>query len=115
MSENERPIVAIDFDGVLNKYHGWRGENILEEPQAGVAYFLRKINKNYDVVIFTCRDIKKVREWLNEYKLSQYIRAVTMTKPHAYVYIDDRAITYNGSYSEVLEKLEEFCVWWDKG
>ena len=109
----DKKIVAIDFDGVLNKYEGWKGENNLSTPQSGVAYFLGKISEDYNIVIFTCRDNRKVREWLEKYKLDQYITAVTMTKPQAYVYIDDRSITYDGSYSKVLEELENFRVWWE--
>lgn len=112
--ETNRKTVAIDFDGVLNNYTGWKGDNDLSTPKSGINYFLKKISDEYDIVIFTCRDMSKVRDWLQTYDLDKYIRAVTMTKPKAYVYIDDRAITYNGHYDEVLEKLETFKTWWEK-
>ncbi|WP_323736285.1 hypothetical protein PXD04_10440 [Methanosphaera sp. ISO3-F5] len=111
---NNKPIVAVDYDGVLNQYEGWKGENHLPQPIKGVEQFLQKLSEEYNVVIFTCRDNKKVREWLREYELDKYVYAVTITKPQAVAYIDDRSIRYDGSYSEVLDQLSGFQTWWEE-
>ena len=111
---NNKPIVAVDYDGVLNQYDGWRGENHLPKPIKGVKYFLQKLSEDYNVVIFTCRDHGAVRRWLQKHGLDDYVYAVTMTKPRAVAYIDDRAICYDGSYSEVLDKLSSFRTWWEE-
>lgn len=107
------PIVAVDFDGVLNRYTGWKGENILFEPQSGVKYFLKKLCEDYDVVIFTCRNTEKVKEWLKEHGLDRYVHGVTENKPKAVAYIDDRAINYDGNYNKVLKQLNNFKTWWE--
>lgn len=112
--KNEYPIIAVDFDGVLNKYKGWEGENKLSVPQSGVKYFLEELNKDYSVIIFTVRDTDKVKEWLIKYELDKYVLHVTDMKPKAVAYIDDRAIKYNGNYGEVLKELEQFKTWWEK-
>lgn len=112
--KNKRIVIAIDFDGVMNKYKGWRGDKVLYKPQANLLKFIRKVYKNYDIVIFTCRDVKTVYAWIDEYNLRDYILSVTNLKPQAFVYIDDRAIRFNGDYEEVLKELKEFKVWWEE-
>lgn len=112
--ETRRPLVALDFDGVMNKYQGWKGENTLYKPQTGLTKFITRIYKDYDIVIYTCRDIKKVYTWLEENHLRDYIIAVSNLKPRAHVYIDDRAITFKGDYEETYKELKEFKAWWEK-
>lgn len=108
-----RLTVAVDFDGVINKYKGWDGENDLSVPQSGVKYFLEELNKEYSVIIFTARDTDKVEEWFKKYELDKYILHITNMKPRAVAYIDDRAINYDGNYKKVLNKLKEFKTWWE--
>ena len=112
--ETEPIYVAVDFDGVLNKYEGWKGENDLSVPQSGVKYFLKKLNENYEVIIFTVRDTDKVKNWLEKHELSKYVIHVTDMKPKAVAYIDDRAINYDGNYEKVLNNLKDFKTWWEK-
>ena len=114
-----RLTVAVDFDGVINKYKGWDGENDLSVPQSGVKYFLEELNKEYSVIIFTARDTDKVEEWFKKYELDKYILHITNMKPRAVAYIDDRAINYDGEdkiemrekEEKVLNKLKEFKTW----
>lgn len=112
--KNKRPLIAIDFDGVMNKYKGWKGEKVLYKPQNNLLNFIRKVYKDYDITVFTCRDVKSVYEWLEEYNIRDYVVAVTNLKPQAVVYIDDRAIRFNGDYEEVLSELKEFKTWWEE-
>ncbi len=53
----KRGIVAIDFDGVLNEYHGWFVDrNATRGPVPGALEFVRRlIDHGYEPVIFTCR------------------------------------------------------------
>lgn len=111
--KGEYPTIAVDFDGVLNKYNGWKGERDLSIPQSGVEYFLKKLNDTYSVIIFTVRDTDYVKEWLIKYKLDKYVFHVTNMKPKAVAYIDDRSINYDGNYEKVLKKLKNFKTWWE--
>ena len=39
-----KPIICIDFDGVLNNYNGYDGDN-LGTPRPGAKEFLEKLSK----------------------------------------------------------------------
>lgn len=111
--DNANPTVAVDFDGVLNKYTGWNGEKDLSVPQSGVKYFLEKLDEEYNIIIFTVRDTDLVCDWLEKYELDKYVIHVTNMKLPAVAYIDDRSINYSGNYKEVLDTLKDFKTWWE--
>ena len=60
----EKPIVCVDFDGVLNDYEGWRGPNYMYKPLPGTKEFLKKLSEKYTVGIFSTRDPFRLRQWL---------------------------------------------------
>lgn len=103
--------VCVDFDGVLNDYHGY-DENDLSTPQIGAKEFITKLQLKYEVVIHTTRDSKKVKYWLKQYEFPPL--KVTNIKQPAVAYIDDRAIRYNSNFNEVLDKLQTFKTHWEK-
>lgn len=106
--------IYIDFDGVLNKYVGWKGSAELFEPQNGAVEFLNKLSQNYEIYIFTTRNPFNIAEWLIKYDLRQYISNITNIKEPAYAYIDDRAIKFEGNYSNILAQLEDFKPYWQE-
>lgn len=105
-------VICVDFDGVLNTYTGYRGDDELFEPKPGAEDFLRVLNQKGTVVIHTARDSQKVKKWLKQYHLDRYIHSVTKEKVPAIVYIDDRAIQFKGCFVETLQELESFKVHW---
>ena len=111
MTKEYIPTIALDFDGVLNTYTGWKGENELYEPRPGTRQFLEKLSKKYSVKIYSTRDASKIKRWLYNHNLDQYIDEVTNTKPLAIAYVDDRAIRFNGDYNEIMDKIEEETHW----
>lgn len=108
---NSRRQVAVDFDGVLNTYKGWVDEDYYYEPMPGVEQFLAKLNQDYSVVIVTTRPPDGVEAWLYEHGLYSYVAEVTDHKVGAIAYIDDRAIRFDGDYTEVLDMLDEPTHW----
>lgn len=59
--------VAVDMDGVIATYDGWKGFDHLGEPIPGALEFLTELQQNYKVVIFTTRcNIKRNREHIDE-------------------------------------------------
>lgn len=103
--------VCVDFDGVLNNYKGYDGDN-LGTPRPGAREFLEQLSKEYDVVVFSVRRYSKIIKWLTDYDLLKYVVNVTSYKPLAVAYIDDRAIRFNGNYNETLEELKDFKPYW---
>lgn len=106
-----KPIICIDFDGVLNNYDHY-DENDLSTPRAGAREFLETLSQNHKVVILTARNFAKVLNWLQEHGLSKYVYDVTNIKVPAVAYIDDRAIPFDGDYEGTLAKLEYFEPYW---
>ena len=110
MSQKE-PVLCVDFDGVLNNYNGWKGNDELGVPRPWAKEFLEILSKEYVLYIFTTRDRKKVVEWLDKYNMSYDY--VTDIKVGAVAYIDDRAITFRGNYEETLKELMDFKPYWE--
>src|SRR6266851_1744175 len=101
--------VAIDFDGVLNIYDGWQGEDELFEIRPGAKKFLQMIfEEGYEIVIYTTRDSVNVIRWLSKYELCSFVHHVTDKKPPAIAYIDDRGICFNGDFLKTYKDLINF-------
>lgn len=123
------PILVIDFDGVLHNYKsGWKGLNVAADPPTeGAMNFLREAMKHFTVFIHSARSAtyegrRVMRSWLlKEYAKHfnlQFFEAskeltqlhFPVTKPHAHVTIDDRAVTFVGKWPEI-EDLKNFKPW----
>jgi len=104
--------IAIDFQGVVAEYHGYRGEGIYEKPMNGAKEFLQKL-KDVDIEfnIFTTEPTKKVIEWMKKYKMPMPVK-VTNVKEPAPVYIDDRVIKFNGDFGKLIKDMKDFNVYW---
>ena len=114
MGNMRKKNICVDFDGVLNTYTGWAGEDELFEMREGCANFLEKLSQNYYISIFTTRKPKAVWKWLKKYKLDKYVNDVTNTKIPAEFYIDDRAITFDGDFRKTFANIENFIPHWKK-
>lgn len=114
-TETERKYtVAIDLNGVLDQYSGWKGEGHEELPKEGVREFLENLSQKYRVVIHTTQPVPKVWKWLDRHNLSDYVARVTNRKVPAVVYLDDRAIRFDGDFEEVLEEIKHFRPHWKR-
>ena len=102
----------IDLDGVLNMYDGKYDENKLPEVRLGAKEFLKKLNKNYDLVLFTSRNNLQTTKWLIENQMDKYFKDVTSIKIPAYIYLDDRTIRFDGNYEKTIADIEKFKVHW---
>jgi hypothetical protein len=98
-----RYTVAVDFDGVIHSYSSpWVShEHIPDPPVAGAIEWLNDIADDFDVVILTTRGATlegriAVGEWLDAHGFTRY-REVTAQKVAALIYLDDRAVRFDGS------------------
>lgn len=106
MAEKKKTI-AIDLDGVLAKYQGWKGLDHIGKPFSGATDFVESLVKDFEVIVHTCRTnpeindkgdetseqlAARVYEWLAENGFPRGVKVWTgIGKPIAAVYIDNRA------------------------
>jgi len=105
--------LCVDFDGVLNTYTGWQGNDELYSPKDGVKEFLQELAANYKICIFSTRNQTLIENWLEKYDLKKYVFKITDKKEPAYAYIDDRGIKFEGDYLKTIKELKNFKTHWE--
>ena len=118
-----KKTVVFDFDGVIHSYSsGWKGEtNIPDPPVPGIEKVLQEIHEaGYEVVVVSTRCSSDggrlaIKGWLDLHGLARYVDRVCKEKPPAIVYIDDRAICFDGQPESLLGKIADFHPWNFKG
>ena len=78
----------------------------------GTKKFLEKLSEDYELILFTTRNMKISVKWLIDNDIDKYFKDATNIKLPAYIYLDDRAIQFNGSYENILKAIKEFKVYW---
>lgn len=113
-----KKTVVFDFDGVIHSYvSGWCGEDqIPDEPVKGIGEVLKHVQEKYEVVIVSTRCRSEsgknaIQNWLKKYGLDIYVDRICKEKPPAIVYIDDRAICFDGNTDFLLQRIENFQPW----
>jgi hydroxymethylpyrimidine pyrophosphatase-like HAD family hydrolase len=110
--------IAVDFDGVLVDYNGWKGTGVLGTARADVIKALEVLRKDgWKVVIHTTRSHLEIAAFLDQQRVpydeinqnSSY--QTGGVKPVATVYWDDRAVCYSGDATKDLEKIRNFRTW----
>lgn len=111
-----KPILALDFDGVLHSYiSGWQGADVIPDPPVpGAVAFVREASLHFAVVVYSSRarfpeGAEAMRVWLRAQGFLEV--PVTCQKPPAFVSLDDRAITFRGSFPNA-KRLLEFRPWY---
>jgi hypothetical protein len=112
--DEEKPVVCVDLDGVLNTFDGWKGAEHFHEPRPGAREFLERLNiLGYRVVVLTVRWAPHVEEWLASNGLAPYVSEVTDRKPPAHCYVDDRAVCFHGDFEAALDQISRFKAHWE--
>jgi hypothetical protein len=125
-----KPILCLDFDGVIHSYtSGWQGADIVADPPtSGAIEFLWRAIERFDVQILSSRSgqpggIEAMQGWLSRWDAAYWadeparprtclvlcIKFPT-AKPAAFLTIDDRALTFTGTFPDVTT-LGDFKPW----
>lgn len=108
-----RPLIAIDLDGTLIEARHWPN---LGPLKPGAKKYVSQLLRDNDVVVFTARindhdldgnhrswedvdnEIAGIRKLLDDNDLKDVSIHTEAGKPSALVFIDDRAIHFDGSW-----------------
>lgn len=110
------PTVAVDLDGTICKYDGWKGEDNFGEVRPGAKKALKKFQANgYRIIIFTTRgDTEAVGDFLHDNDIPyDYINENPDQPPNASgkviadVYLDDRAVDARSAWSTLTTETEK--------
>ncbi len=106
--------ICVDWNGVLDTYTGWRGEEHFDPPRPGAREFLEALRTRFDdVVVLSSREPEAIWGWLRQWGLDRLVDRVTSVKVPAVAYIDDRAIRFAGDFAETLRELDAFRAHWE--
>ena len=111
-----KQTIVFDFDGVINSYlSGWQGIDVIPDPPVcGIKEAIDELRRHYRVVVVSTRchqegGIEAIKAYLERHGI--VVDEVTMHKPPAKVYIDDRAITFDGDARSLKDKIDSFKPW----
>lgn len=119
-------IISIDFDGVMHSYDsGWQGaDQIPDPPVIGAIEWFTSLFSHPDIVVavYSSRNhqnggVDAMKAWLRKYGVEQSMIDKTqfpLVKPPAHVHLDDRALTFEGTFPDV-EFLKSFKPWNRRG
>ena len=117
-----KQTVVFDFDGVIHSYSsGWQGVGVISDPPVpGIAEALKDIHEHYKVCVVSTRCAfpegrAAMINWCLKHRIYSYIDDFCTEKPPAIVYIDDRAICFNGKPESLLQTIQDFKPWYQKG
>lgn len=112
-----KQTVVFDFDGVIHSYKsGWKGAYLIPDPPVpGIREAITEIRaEGYEVIVVSTRcatpkGYGAVRAWLIDNEI--VVDDVRTEKPPAIVYIDDRAICFDGHPEKLLGTIKAFKPW----
>ena len=125
-TETVRPkVICVDFDGCIAHYqHGYAGRGQFGKPVRGVHKALTRLREcGWKIIIHTSRDERHEIlaycadhgipvDAVNENIWDFTGRSMNAGKPCADVYLDDRAVCFQGQWDQALfNQVVEFQPW----
>ena len=120
---SRKPILCLDFDGVLHSYvSGWNCAACIPDPPVpGAMAFLVEAVEHFQVAVFSARSgqeggLLAIKDWLREQLTTHFQNGpladdllaridFPTRKPAAFVTLDDRALTFSGTFPAVADLL----------
>jgi hypothetical protein len=116
-----KPILCVDFDGVIHSYTtGWKGADVIPDPPVpGALPWIWKATEWFDVRVYSSRSkepagVLAMKRWMLEWSQKEFDADHPMCsdtfgypieccheKPAAFLTIDDRALTFEGDWSDL--------------
>ena len=115
---NDSPIMSrrkilIDLDGVLNQYGNDNfDENYIPDLKLGAKEFVKSLSIDFELYLFTSRNLLLASKWLIKNDLDKYFKDVTNIKIPSFLYIDDRTICFKGNFNNTLDEIYNFNPYW---
>lgn len=117
--------ICIDIDGTLVHYEEWKGEKHFGAIVEGASSATHKLHENgWYIIIYSTRANKElISRFLDDSKIEfdsinenpNQPENAKDGKPYADIYVDDRAICFNGDWEQTLMEIEKFKPWEMKG
>lgn len=113
--QTKNPVIAVDLDGTLAEYDGWKGEDHIGAPRLLARESMQKLKQaGYKIIIWTVRgNTQRVEGWLRQnlipYDHINYNNKQprgSSGKVAADIYIDDRAVPANNPWPVILRDVE---------
>jgi hypothetical protein len=114
-------IIAVDLDGTLLEYDGWKGPAHFGKPIPGVVSTLHELKKlSWAVVIWTTRkNDHALKAYLEKHDIPyDYINKHPWQPPRsshkitADVYLDDRAMRFTGNTANLTNRILDVMTPW---
>lgn len=122
-----KPILCLDFDGVCHSYtSGWKGADVIPDQHVpGLFEFLEEACKVFDIQVFSSRScqpggrdamaawlVAERKRWRESGGQGSEVLTISFPeeKPPALVTLDDRAVTFVGTWPSV-DELAAFKPW----
>ena len=113
-----RQTICIDFDNVIHSYGGWdSGQgpgHITGTVIPGAKEAIAELRRDYKIIVLSARasspaGARGIARWLKEHGIE--VDHITAIKLPAIVYVDDRALRFEGDWADVLQWIREYtCV-----
>lgn len=110
--------VCLDFDDTINDYPGWQNEGyalINGKPLPGVKEGIKALrDSGWLVLVHSVRcsytgGMVAVVNYLNQYNIR--VDGVCSNKPPADVYLDDKAVRFNGDWEQAVKEIKTVKHW----
>jgi hypothetical protein len=111
--------ICIDFDGVIHAYYDvpWTGETSIKgAPVPGAKEAIQKLKAaGHKIIVNSARfssnpeAVVAIQVWLEIWGIPYDV--ISLYKPYADIYLDDRALCFNGDWAKTVNDCENFKPW----
>lgn len=95
-----RPILCLDFDGVLHSYtSGWKGASVIQDPPVpGALEFIVEARKHFSVAVFSSRS----HQWGGRRAMKRWLHR----------HLCEAAVTFDSTPPWLLSEIHAFADPW---